>query len=105
MKGPAEYRRSALSYVVTLLRSRQGMFVLWVVGTLGILAAVAMSGDVGLLVLIADRELLVLVVESSAIYAVHAGRTGAPAVAWTMVKRPAWLWAVRFHVFSTRWSL
>lgn len=105
MKGPAEYRRSALTRVGTVLRARHRFYVLWAMGTLSVLAAVAMSGDVGLLIFIADRELLVLVVESAAAYGVYAWRNGAVAVAWAMVKAPAWPWAVRFHVYSTRWSL
>ena len=104
MNGLAEHGRSALSRIVALLRSRRGL-LLWVVGTLGILAAVAMSGDIGLLIFLADRELLVLVVESTAAYALYAWRTGVVAVAWAMIKSSAWRWAVQFHVQSVRWSL
>lgn len=98
-----ERGRAEVARLVTVLRSRRGL-LLWVVGTLGILAAVAMSGDLGLLIFLADRELLVLVVESAAAYGVYAWRSGTVAVAWAMVRTSTWLWFVRFHVLSTRWS-
>ena len=103
LRSAFERGRAAVARVVTGLRSRRGL-LLWVVGTLGILAAVAMSGDLGLLIFLADRELLVLVVESAAAYGVYAWRSGTVAVAWAMVRTSTWPWFVRFHVLSTRWS-
>jgi hypothetical protein len=95
--------RAVVSGVAAFLLSRHG--VLWVVGTLAVLAAVSLSGDLGLLVLLADRELLVLVVETAAVYGIYAWRNGAVAAAWTMSTRPLWRWAARFHLCTTRWGL
>jgi hypothetical protein len=99
----ASRTRAVVSAAIAFLLSRHG--VLWVVGTLAVLAAVSLSGDLGLLALLADRELLVLVVETAAVYGVYAWRNGALAAAWTMSTRPLWLWAARLHLCATRWSL
>ena len=88
-----------------LLRTPRGALVLWAVGTLGVLAAVAVSGDIALLVFIADREMLVLIVESTAAYGIYAWRSGSLAVGWAMLMHRARPWIVTFHIQSTRWSV
>lgn len=90
--------------IAALVRTTTGTRLLWLVGTVAILAAVAITGEVGLLTLVVERELLALVAESSFVYAMYAWRTGAGVLACAVIKKHGFWYAARAHLVVMRWA-
>lgn len=90
---------------VSFLKTPRGMWVIWLLGSMGVLAAVGMSGDLGLLVFIADRELLVLVAETAVAYGIYAWRSGVVMVAWRLTLEAIFPAVARTHAVLTRLSM
>ncbi len=97
--------KAHVTRAVSFLKTPRGMWVIWLLGSMGVLAAVGISGDLGLLVFLADRELLVLVAETAVAYGIYAWRSGVVMVAWKLTLEAVFPTVARTHAVLTRLSI
>ena len=71
---------------------------------MAILAAVGMTGDVGLLTFVVEREMLALVAESAFVYTMYAWRIGSGGLAWAVIKNHGFWYAARANHVAMRWA-